>query len=91
MDIDFENNLLMVRSGKGGKDRALIIPEKIRKELMKHMALVKEIHDHDLSLGYGEVYLPDALDKKYPNAAKIWGWQWLFLQINSLLIHEAER
>jgi len=77
-DIDFENNLLMVRSGKGEKDRALMIPEKIREELSKHVASVKEVHDQDLKMGYGEVSLPDALEKKYPNAPKEWGWQWLF-------------
>lgn len=77
-DIDFENNLLMVRSGKGEKDRALIIPEKIKEDLYKQLASVKEIHDQDLKMGYGEVFLPDALDKKYPNAPKEWGWQWVF-------------
>lgn len=74
-DIDFENNLLMVRSGKGEKERALVIPEKIKEGLSKHIASVKEIHDQDLKLGYGEVFLPDALDKKYPNAPREWGWQ----------------
>ena len=77
-DIDFENNLLMVCSGKGEKDRALILPEKIRENLVNHIASVKEIHDQDLKLGYGDVSLPDALDKKYPNAPKEWGWQWVF-------------
>ncbi len=77
-DIDFDNNLLMVRSGKGEEDRALMIPEKIKEELTKHIASVKEIHDQDLKMGYGEVPLPDALEKKYPNATKEWGWQWLF-------------
>jgi len=77
-DIDFENNLLMVRSGKGEKERALMIPETIREGLSKHIASVKEIHDQDLKMGYGEVSLPDALDKKYPNAPKEWGWQWVF-------------
>lgn len=77
-DIDFESNLLMVRSGKGEKDRALMIPEKIREELVKHVASVKEIHDRDMKMGYGEVSLPDALEKKYPNAPREWSWQWLF-------------
>lgn len=77
-DIDFENNLLMVRSGKGEKDRALMIPEKIKEELSKHVASVKEVHDKDMKMGYGEVSLPDALEKKYPNAPREWGWQWLF-------------
>jgi integrase len=77
-DVDFENDLLMVRSGKGEKDRALIIPEKIKEGLSKHAASVKEVHDQDLKMGYGEVFLPDALEKKYPNAPKEWGWQWMF-------------
>lgn len=70
--------LLMVRSGKGEKDRALMIPGKIRKELSNQMASVKEVHDQDLKMGYGEVSLPDALEKKYPGAPKEWGWQWVF-------------
>ena len=77
-DVDLENDLLMVRSGKGEKDRALIIPERIKGELSKHVASVKEIHDHDVKMGYGEVSLPDALEKKYPSALKEWGWQWVF-------------
>ena len=77
-DVDFENDLLMVRSGKGEKDRALMIPGKIKEELAKHVASVKEVHDQDLKMGYGEVFLPDALEKKYPGAPKEWGWQWVF-------------
>jgi integrase len=77
-DVDLENDLLMVRSGKGEKDRALMIPEKIKGELSKHVASVKEIHDQDVKIGYGEVSLPDALEKKYPGAPKEWGWQWVF-------------
>lgn len=70
-DIDFENNLLMVRSGKGEKDRALMIPEKIKEELSKYVVSVKEVHDQDLKMGYGEVVLPDALEKKYPGAPTV--------------------
>ncbi len=77
-DVDFENDLLMVRSGKGEKDRALMIPEKIKGELARHAASVKEIHDQDVKIGYGEVSLPDALEKKYPGAAREWVWQWMF-------------
>ncbi len=77
-DVDFENDLLMIRSGKGEKDRALMMPGKIREELAKHVASVKEIHDQDVKIGYGEVSLPDALEKKYPSAPKEWGWQWVF-------------
>ena len=68
----------MVRSGKGEKDRALMIPEKIKGELARHAASVKEIHDQDVKIGYGEVSLPDALEKKYPGAAREWVWQWMF-------------
>jgi integron integrase len=77
-DVDLENDLLMVHSGKGEKDRALMIPEKIKEELSKHVASVKEVHDQDVKMGYGEVSLPDALEKKYPGAPKEWGWQWMF-------------
>jgi integron integrase len=77
-DVDFENDLLMVRSGKGEKDRALMIPGRIREELSRHVASVKEIHDQDMTMGYGEASLPDALEKKYPGAPKEWGWQWVF-------------
>jgi len=77
-DVDFESDLLMVRSGKGEKDRSLMIPEKIKGELSKQVASVKEVHDQDVKMGYGEVSLPDALEKKYPGAPKEWGWQWVF-------------
>jgi integron integrase len=77
-DVDFENDLLMVRSGKGEKDRALMMPVKIREELAKHVASLKEVHDQDVKMGYGEVSLPDALEKKYPGAPKEWAWQWVF-------------
>jgi integrase len=68
----------MVHSGKGEKDRALMIPEKMKEALSKQVASVKEIHDQDLKMGYGEVFLPDALEKKYPNAPREWSWQWVF-------------
>jgi len=77
-DVDFESDLLMVRSGKGQKDRSLMIPGKIKEELAKHVASIKQIHDQDAKMGYGEVSLPDALEKKYPGAPKEWGWQWVF-------------
>ncbi len=77
-DIDFENDILMVHSGMEEKDRALMIPEKMKEELAKHVASVKEIHERDVKIGYGEVSLPDALERKYPGAAPEWGWQWMF-------------
>lgn len=77
-DIDFENNLLIVRSDKGDKDRSTILPEAIRKPLRLHLERVKALHEKDLSAGFGEVYLPDALERKYPNAGKEWIWQYVF-------------
>jgi integron integrase len=77
-DVDFENDLLMVRSGKGQKDRSLMIPGRIKEGLASHVASAKEIHDQDVKMGYGEVSLPDALEKKYPSAPKEWAWQWVF-------------
>ncbi|MBI3592854.1 MAG: tyrosine-type recombinase/integrase [Nitrospirae bacterium] len=69
---------LFVRSGKGDKDRSTILPEVVKGALEKHLEKVKSLHDKDLAAGYGEVYLPDALARKYPNAAKEWGWQYVF-------------
>lgn len=77
-DVDFENNFIIVRSGKGDKDRSLMMPETIRKSLEQHLATIKDIHKQDISIGHGEVSLPHALDKKYPGAPKEWVWQWVF-------------
>ena len=77
-DVDFGNGLVIVRSGKGDKDRSLVLPETVRETLKKHLADIKEIHKKDLAIGYGEVALPNALEKKYPQAGKSWAWQWVF-------------
>jgi integron integrase len=77
-DIDFEQNLIFVRGGKGDKDRATILPQTVKNILQKHLDDVKKLHAKDLAGGYGEVYLPDSLERKYPNAAKEWGWQYVF-------------
>lgn len=77
-DIDFDQNLVFVRGSKGDKDRTTILPQTIKDMLKKHLGEVRKLHDKDLSGGYGEVYLPDALERKYPNAAKEWGWQYVF-------------
>jgi integron integrase len=77
-DIDFEAGLIFIRSGKGDKDRATILPSSILGDLEKHLAAVKLLHDEDISKEYGEVYLPYAISNKYPNAAKKWGWQYVF-------------
>ncbi len=77
-DIDFEINEIRVRSGKGDKDRLVPLPESIKTALNVHLERVKLIHEKDLADGYGEVYLPQALSRKYPNAAKEWRWQYVF-------------
>jgi len=77
-DIDFERNQITVREGKGNKDRITMLPSSIKPELQKHLARVKRQHTDDLREGFGQVYLPNALDKKYPNASKEWRWQYIF-------------
>lgn len=81
-DIDFGRNEILIRDGKGGKDRRTTLPESIKETLVKHMQRVKAIHDKDLSDGWGRVQLPNALDRKYPNAPSEWKWQWVFPQEN---------
>ena len=77
-DIDFDSNLLFVRGSKGDKDRSTILPGYIKPQLQLHLEKVKALHEKDLKSGYGDVYLPDALGRKYPNAGKEWGWQYVF-------------
>jgi integron integrase len=77
-DIDFGYNQITVRSGKGAKDRITMLPQIIKEPLQKHLTKVKKMHDEDLAKGFGQVYLPSALEKKYPNAAKEWAWQYVF-------------
>jgi integron integrase len=77
-DVDFEMRQVTVREGKGFKDRVTMLPEISIVPLQAHLARVRSLHDEDVAEGYGAVYLPYALDKKYPNAAKEWGWQYVF-------------
>jgi integron integrase len=77
-DIDFSRNEVVVRSGKGNKDRYTILPSAVQDSLMQHLRGVKSQHDGDLKNGLGRVVLPNAFDRKYPNAGKEWGWQWVF-------------
>lgn len=76
--LDFGQNLVYVRGAKGGKDRTTIFPETIQEEMRVHVEKVREIHEQDLSKGYGEVYLHEALSRKYPNASSEFRWQYLF-------------
>jgi integron integrase len=77
-DIDLQMKQLTVRSGKGDKDRLTTFPATIIPLLQNHLAGVKTLHRHDLAQGHGEVYLPYALARKSPHAAKEWGWQYVF-------------
>jgi len=77
-DIDFEYKQITVRSGKGGKDRVTTFSINVMPQIESHLQRVKLIHEKDLDEGYGAVYLPNALSRKYPNAAKSWGWQYAF-------------
>ena len=77
-DIDFGNGTIFVRDGKGAKDRMVMLPKTLEHDLFIQIAAVDTLHKKDLAAGYGAVYLPGALAKKYPNAPKSIGWQYLF-------------
>ena len=77
-DIDFESRQIIVRSGKGGKDRCTMLAESIIESLKRQLNYVHWLHEKDLTEGFGSVELPFALDKKYPHAAEELGWQYLF-------------
>ena len=77
-DVLFEENQIVVRDGKGAKDRVTMLPSSVKAELETHLERVKLLHQSDLKTGGGEVYLPDALARKYPQAAREWGWQYVF-------------
>ncbi|HEU0004700.1 MAG TPA: integron integrase, partial [Terriglobia bacterium] len=72
-DIDFGYGQILVRSGKGNKDRVTVLPQALKEALQRHLARVKALHEKDLKEGCGQVYLPDALEKKYPRASREWG------------------
>jgi integron integrase len=77
-DVEFERREVVVRDGKGDKDRVTVLPENLVLPLQRQLARVKALHDADLAAGSGSVMLPDALALKYPHAARAWGWQWVF-------------
>jgi integron integrase len=77
-DVDFAYRQIVVRDGKGQKDRVTPLPDKLIEPLRAHLEQVKVLHEADLSQGNGEVFLPSALARKYPNAAREWGWQYVF-------------
>jgi integron integrase len=77
-DIDFKRREILVRDGKGFKDRVTMLPERVASRLQAHLVTVRLLHEKDLAEGFGEVHLPYALERKYPNAGKSWGWQYVF-------------
>ena len=81
-DVDFARNEITIRDGKGAKDRITMLPQSLAAPLREHLQRVKMVHEKDLSDGWGRVQMPYALDRKYPNAAADWRWQWVFPQEN---------
>jgi len=77
-DVDVATNQLTIRDGKGHKDRATMLPAAVKAELLAHLERVRRQHKDDLGHGAGWVELPGALLRKYPNAGRAWGWQWVF-------------
>jgi integron integrase len=77
-DADFAYARITVRDTKGGRDRVTMLPVNLAAPLQRHLQKVKAQHEQDLADGFGEVWLPDALARKYPNAAREWGWQFVF-------------
>jgi integron integrase len=77
-DVDFEALQVIVRGGKGDKDRVTTLPVSMVEALREHLARVKATHDADLQVGHGAVYLPDALRRKWPSAERDWVWQYVF-------------
>ena len=77
-DLDFAQRQIIVRDGKGMQDRVTMLPDSLVAPLQEHLQRVKRLHDEDLARGYGSVYLPFALGRKYPNAHREWIWQYVF-------------
>jgi len=77
-DIDFGYGQIVVRDGKGAKDRVTMLPAALAQPLKLHLERVRKLHDRDLARGHGDVELPDALARKYPRAPWEWGWKFVF-------------
>jgi integron integrase len=77
-DVEFARGEILVREGKGFKDRVTMLPAVLVEPLKSHLKQVRGLHEQDVAEGFGEVYLPYALDRKYPGAAREWGWQYVF-------------
>ncbi|MES2297499.1 MAG: integron integrase [Pseudomonadota bacterium] len=78
LDLDFGMHQVMIRNGKGAKDRVTMLPQSLADPLQLHLRHIQTMHEHDLISGGGKVYLPFALERKYPQAAAEWKWQYVF-------------
>ena len=78
-DLDLERREIIVRDGKGAKDRVTVLPDALVDPLRVHLAARRNLFDEDLAVGKADVWLPDALSVKYPNASREWGWQYVFV------------
>jgi integron integrase len=77
-DVDFDYGQVLVRDGKGAKDRMTMLPGSLAESLKTHLVRVRALHEGDVARGYGDVELPDALARKYPRAPYEWGWKFVF-------------
>ncbi len=80
--LDFNRNEILVRDGKGSRDRMTMLPKSLKAPLRDHLKRVRALYAHDLAEGWGRVELPEALDRKYPNGSAQGRWQWVFPQEN---------
>lgn len=78
-DLDIERRQLTVRQGKGGKDRITVLPGSLLEALQDHLTVRRRLFEADVAAGVGRVYMPDAVARKYPNASREWGWQYVFV------------
>jgi integron integrase len=89
-DLDLERRQIIVRSGKGDKDRSTMVPESLVELLRAHLVQRQHQHEVDTVAGHGRVWLPEALARKYPAAAGQWGWQWVFV-MNTLSVDRVSK
>ena len=88
-DLEFDRHQVIVRQGKGRKDRVTMLPRAAREALTKHLADVRRMHADDLARGFGRVVLPFALDRKFPNASTEWRWQFVFPAGRICRVHDS--
>jgi len=77
-DVEFSRREIVVRGGKGSKDRITVLPENLILPLQAHLTKVKALHERDIDAGFGEAFIPDIAEQKYPKDARTWGWQFVF-------------